>query len=197
MRVELQQLETDECLSLEDVKLHCRIDIDADDDWVTDNIKAAREFIEQYIDGVTIPQRFTVWYDSKEVACFKSILLLPKRPLINVIDIKYYDSSNNETVFSTDNYVVSGDRIALLDTSYWPSSLRTFDGLSVEYVAGQGTYEEEDEEIIYTEEVPYGIKLAMAKFLAHQYENRGDAEGMNTLPKDIYDLLLAYRRFTL
>jgi uncharacterized phiE125 gp8 family phage protein len=205
MRVELSQLETDECLTLDEAKLHARVDINDDDDWIESKIIAARQYVENYIDSAVIPQTLIAYYDACEVLCLKRAFRLPRVPVITIGSVKYYDSENTETEMDAADYFKSGDRIALADNVYWPTELRKVDALKIEFVAGFGEESEEDEEAAYTQTVPENIKLAMGLLIGHWYQNREaiyDPLAKFEPQKDnishgVSALLMPYRRFSL
>lgn len=195
MRIETSStLLTSECITLSEVKLHCKIDIDDDDTLLADNIIAARKWIEQYIDGVTIPQTITAYYDECELIKFGRIIKTPVTPALTITSITTYDEEDSGTVFDSAGYYRSGDRIALRDAYDWPSSsVRAFDALKIILVAGFGTFSSPS----WTQVVPRDIKKATALLIAHWYQNRGDEEKSNTMPAEIYNLLFPYRRISL
>lgn len=186
---------TDECIDLTTAKLHARVDIDDEDSWFTANIKAARQWAESYIDGATIPQTFTVYYDSIDVAKFCRAIDLPKRNVISVSSITSYDMDGNATTFDSSKYYLSGDRVALKNNEDWPSdNLRDYDALKIIFSCGFGTFTAPS---TWAATIPNDIKQAMLMLIAHWYQNRGDEVAENIIPREIYNFLFPYRRFSL
>lgn len=194
MRIELLQLETAECISVAEAKLHCHVDSNAEDGWFGERITAVRELAEFYIDKPIIPKSFRAYYDLNDVLWFKPILNLPRNPAMSITEIKYYDSSDDDTVFSSDNYRLSGNRIVLADGSDWPSGdLRLHDSLTIDFVAGFGLITIEEDETVISSNVPKNIKAEMLSMLAFFYENRGDASAIYKFSS----LLQPYRKFSI
>lgn len=185
---------TSECITVAEAKLHARVDIDDEDSWFTANITAARQWVESYIDGATIPQTFTVYYDSIDVAKFCRAIELPRRNVISVTSVTSYDMDANASVFDSSKYYLSGDRIALKNDSDWPSdNLRYFDAIKIIFNSGFGSFSSPT----WSQSVPKDIKQATLMLIAHWYQNRGDEVAENIIPREIYNFLFPYRRFSL
>jgi uncharacterized phiE125 gp8 family phage protein len=205
MRLETPELETAECILLAEAKLHCRVDSDAEDDWFDEKIPAARQFVEKFIDGAVLPQTIIAYYDAIEVSCFDQVLNLPVQPVISIASVTSYDSADAATVFSSSNYRLSGNRIALGDSANWPTNLRNIDSVAIEFLAGFGTESVVDEETVITAVVPEDIKQAMLLVLAHWYQNREAAYDplakfepqKESIPYGVRALLMPYRHFSL
>ena len=172
-----------EPLSLSDAKLHCYIDTTATDALVTALINVARNWVEQYCLNSLITQTWTVTYDYFDTAnnewIRKRKLRLPQSPVQSITSITSYDLNNNATVFDPANYMLSGDRIVLNDTSEWPSALRKFDCLQIVFKAGYGDA---------AANVPNNIIQAMKMLVATWYEQR-DALTNDILAKNNMQLL--------
>jgi uncharacterized phiE125 gp8 family phage protein len=190
-----------EPLSLEDAKLHCYIDIDATDPLVSALITVARNWVEQYCLNSLITQSWTVTYDYKDTAeglwFLKRKLRLPQSPIQTITEINTYDGNNNATVFDSANYRLSGDCIVLNDNQSWPSNLRLYDSIQIEFEAGFG-----DD----AEDVPKNIILAMKMLIAGWYEQRGSLTDdmlaktnmqMLPVPFGVTALLSKYRTYVI
>jgi uncharacterized phiE125 gp8 family phage protein len=157
-----------EPLSLADAKLHCYIDISATDSLVTALIAVARRWVEQFCLNSLITQSWTVTYDYRDTRegswINKRVLRLPQSPIQSITAITTYDKDNNATVFDSSNYRLSGDRVVLNDDDAWPTNLRLYDSLQIDFKAGFG-----DAAI----NVPPNIVLAMKMLVAQWYEQRG------------------------
>jgi len=157
-----------EPLSLSDAKLHCYIDISATDSLVTALIAVARRWVEQFCLNSLITQSWTVKYDYRDTLegtwILKRGIRLPQSPIQSITAITTYDKDNNATVFDSSNYRLSGDRVILNDADEWPTNLRLFDCLQIDFKAGFG-----DAAI----NVPPNIILAMKMLIAQWYEQRG------------------------
>lgn len=97
-------------------------------------------------------------------------ITIPSVPVVSISSIVYYTSDNTETTFATASYRLDALREpprVLINAGYsWPSGMRNEDSLVVEYVAG------------YTaaSAVPPGLKVAILRAAAGEYESREIAE---------------------
>lgn len=187
-----------EPLSLSEVKLHCYIDGTTFDSMLNVLIQTARIWVEQYCINSIITQSWRVTYDYHDATegfwMGKRKFLLPQQPVQSIATVTTYDSENSPTVFDASNYRLSGDRLVLNDNFYWPSNLRLFDALQVDFVAGFGSQ---------ASDVPPNITLAMKMLIACWFENResitDDMLATNSipaiqLPYGVSALLATYRR---
>lgn len=170
---------TSEPVTASDVKLYTRVLGSAEDTLINTWIKEAREIAEGYQHRAYITQTIELTYD-----CFPDddIITLPRCPLVSVNSIKYYDSDNNETTYSSDNYQVdtasTPGRIALNYGVLWPSvTLRSMNGVVINYTAGFGD----------ASAVPSAVKDAIYLYCAYKYENRIAEDG--TIPQAFWDIL--------
>jgi uncharacterized phiE125 gp8 family phage protein len=157
-----------EPLSLADAKLHAYIDISATDSLVTALITVARRWVELFCSNALITQSWIVTYDFCDTFeglwWHKRRIRLPQSPIQSITAITTYDKDNNATVFDAANYRLSGDRVVLNDSASWPSNLRLYDSLKIEFKAGFGNT---------ADKVPPNIILAMKMLVAQWYEQRG------------------------
>jgi uncharacterized phiE125 gp8 family phage protein len=182
MRLDFQQLEVAECISLADAKEHCRIDDDAGDDYVTDLITRARAHCENWCGTALLPQSWIAYYDMSDCFIDKPLLRLPHLKIMSITEVNSYDSENAETTYSSSNYFLSGDRLILNSNSSFPTDVRDYDSMAIEFISGYGTVEvDEEEEETIVESVPSPVKQAMLKLMLHWHENRGAIyDPMNT-----------------
>ncbi len=183
-----------EPITLTETKLHCKIETDADDLWLTAQITSARQMVEKYIKGKLISQVVTIYYDRCDDVFCRRQITMPTKKLISVTSLTTYDVNNTAAVFSSSNYIVSGNRIALNENINWPSNNREFDCVKVIGVFGYGASESD---------VPGPLKLAMLELISHWYENRqalfdpmSPAPTLDTAPYQVTALLQAYRTIT-
>jgi len=128
---------TTEPVTLDEVKLNSRIEIDADDDLLTSLIQTSREFCEQYQNKAYATQTITAKMDS---FC-SSEIELPCPPLVSVTSIKYYDISGVEQTVSTTVYDIDTTsepgKIFLKYNQTWPSDCRGHhNDVTIVYIAG-------------------------------------------------------------
>ena len=187
----------EEPLTLDEAKLHCRVDISADDELITALITSARLWVEQHCINSLITQSYTVTYDyhdrSNGFWIVKRKFRLPQSPIQEIETITTYDSDNNATELDSDNYRLSGDYIVLNDNASWPTNLRLYDCLQIDFIAG------------FSDEangIPKSIIQAMKMLVATWYENRESITddvlaSMNSnaleIPFGVKSLLAPYR----
>lgn len=156
---------TVEPVTLDEVKLHCRIDHDDEDTLLTTLITAARQYCETFTGRAFITQ--TIQYDLPRWPQRKAIYL-PSPSLQNVVSVTWWDVEGNDTVLTagTDYLVDTAPEpgmVLLPDGILWPNEpLYTVHPIRVEYVAGYGL----------AADVPEYIKAAIKLYAAALYENR-------------------------
>jgi uncharacterized phiE125 gp8 family phage protein len=164
MKLTVSVAPAEEPISLDEAKLHLRVDDTADDDLITALIIAARERLESVTWRSLITQTLVLtlddWPDSN---CIE----LPRPPLVSVSSVQYTDEDGNTSAFNSSNYLVStaGDpgAIVLKSSAGWPTdTLQAVDGVRITYVAGYGD----------AAAVPQVIKQALLMIVGHWYENR-------------------------
>lgn len=180
-----------EPVALADVKLHARIDTDADDSLVAGFITAARQWVEQYTGRAIINQTWQLaldawpavaeeWWDGVRDGPIGGLnratfVTLPRPPLVSVTSVQVFDNTDTGTVWTSANYFVDTvrqpGRLALRLGSTWPVPTRITNGIIITYVAGygsDGTY------------VPEPIKTAIRQLVTHWYEHRGEAPQLSS-----------------
>ena len=154
---------TEEPLSLDEAKLHLRVDGTAEDDYIAGLIKAAREACE-----IEARRAFVTRTLDLSITCWPDyVLALPLPPLVSVTSIKYTDEDGSEGTVSASTYVVNANvepgLIICKPSQSWPSvNLMPGPSIVVRYVAGFGT----------AADVPAVYKQAMLLLIGHMYENR-------------------------
>jgi len=141
-----------EPVSIDEAKLHCRIDIDDENVNVLKWIQAARTKVEKDTGRALITQTWDLFLDAVPpwMATHWSTLPYPRMdataiqvpypPLASVTSVNVTDPAGAETVWASSNYIVDTasvpGRIALSATGSWPTNLRTFQPIRVRFVAG-------------------------------------------------------------
>lgn len=154
-----------EPVSLELFGTHAHVNTEDDFQNQLLYISAARQWIEDYTNRALITQTWRYTMDGPP-ACAASILL-PRAPLVSVTTITSYNASDVAAVMLNTTYYVDlvrePGRIYLNDGIAWPSDLRYFDALVVEYVAGYGDAEDD---------VPLQLRQAICLLAAQWYSDR-------------------------
>jgi uncharacterized phiE125 gp8 family phage protein len=207
MRVEASgNILTDECISLDEAKLHARVDLDTMDDFIRDDlIPSARRYAESYIGGAILPQEVTMWLDALDLGMkspwgemywrsgYRYINLhgIPVR----ISQFRIFDDAGNPTIWNPNNYELTGRKLILREDLPW--EIRDYDTYAVTYVAGYGVYDEDEE--TWTESVPADIKLALKMMITHWYQNpESFQEGAKGhIPLGVCSILDRYRNYAL
>jgi uncharacterized phiE125 gp8 family phage protein len=159
-------------VEIEEVKSHLRIDSTDEDYYLQSLINSARNFGEGFQNRAYNTQTWELWLDDFPSDDFIS---LPRPPLQSVSSVKYYGTDNTEYTMSSADYFVDSKsepgRVCLGYGKTWPTtSLRSFNGVCVTYVAG------------YAGQVPGNIKQAMLLLIGHWYENRESVSQVDLKP---------------
>lgn len=150
---------------------------DAHDEQLRTAIQEAREQWESDTDSITCYQTLRIKTD--RIACpsqeFPGTigyfayslegLVLPKRPIVSITSLKYYDVNNTLTTLPTSVYNLdtARGRIQLQYLQEWPSTVTRWDAWEITYQSGysqDGTL------------VPAIAKRAMLLLIGHYFENR-------------------------
>lgn len=197
----------EEPVSLEEMKLHLRVDIDDDDPLISALIEAARMRAEVLLRQTVILTTYDLFFDDFPASANgyfdrlvrqqgpspqwlpngAAILYLPKPPLVSVASVKYYDSSGTQQTYDPARYFVStglGSRIQPTVGNVWPVVRQQIDGVVVRYTAG----------LANAAAVPQNVKAAMKLMVGHWYENREETVVgtiINSVPNAVDALLAA------
>lgn len=156
-----------EPVTLEEAKLHLRVDHTEDDLLISEYIKASRMFVEKFTARALVAQTWELVIDSFP----SSEIQLPLPPLQSVESIKYDDSAGVEQTLGTTQYevdTVSEPGWVVPVITGWPSG--TFNGINavrIRFVAG---YASANSPPIDT--VPSSLKSAILLQVGNFYANR-------------------------
>lgn len=207
-----------EPVSLAEAKVHCRIDHDDDDDYISSLISVAREKIDGrdgYLGRAIIAQtwdwkfgRFDrrapegefprfIWDHRR---CDEWRLELPLPPLQSVVSVKYLDTNAIEQTLSPSLYVVTGvngwqpAQLEPAVNTSWPSVYNQPEAIRIRLSCGYAPKDPltspDPIATDYTDSVPDSIKLAIKIMVAAWYENR---ESLGVMPDSVGALLATYR----
>lgn len=172
-------------VSLNEAKIHLRVDQDHDDALITGMIESARILCEQTTGLALISRNYDLyldvwpgtslsgWWDGVREGADSldpvRQLNLPRPPLVSVTDIVTLDEQENETVFPAESYYVDTygipGRIVLKKDASPPLPIRHASGIRVAFTAGYGSA---------PENVPAALRHGILRIVAHLYQNRGD-----------------------
>jgi uncharacterized phiE125 gp8 family phage protein len=177
-----------EPVSLDEAKLHLRIDGVGEDALISQLIAAARRRVETAAGLVMITQDWSVFLDRWPAS---PILELPLAPIQSIEEVRIYGEDDESSLLDAAHYyadtLLRRPRLVLRRDRVWPAPGRAANGIEIRVVAGYGG----------ASDVPDGLRLAMLKLVAHWYENRGDEDEMATPPLAIAHLVNPYRELAL
>ncbi len=177
-----------EPVSLDEAKLHCRVDDSTDDLLISSLILAARLHVERSLDIALISQSWSLYLDNWPDATFVET---PIAPLISVDAVRVYGADGAPTTVDPADYIVDGasrrPRIARHGGAGWPRPGRALNGIEIAFTAGYGPE---------PEDTPMPVRQAIRMLVAHWYEAReaavpGDAP--ETVPLAVSSLIAPYR----
>jgi len=161
-----------EPLTLEEVKLHLRVDASDEDNLINIYIRAAREFTEAFLGRALVTQTWKLTIDEFPIGEIK----IPKPPLQSVSNVKYFDSAGLEQTLATSEYYVDAASepgwVVPVTNSVWPTPLDAINAVSVEFVAGYSPTADSPSNL--ASNVPFNIKAGMLLIIGNLYENRED-----------------------
>lgn len=184
-----------EPVSLDEAKLHLRVDIDDDDDAIVGYIAAARAYLEEITGRCLVSQTwdYTIddewpWVLNLESGTHEQMIELPKAPLVSVTSITYVDTAGANQTLSSGNYVVDGaGTIGRIYPTYnvdWPEVRDQKRAITVRFVAGYGT----------PLTIPEALKQAVLLLVGHFYAIRQPiGPAMQEVPMALSALLAPYR----
>lgn len=173
-----------EPVSLADMKTHLRVDLAADNDLITSQIKAARFAVEGFLRRQLITATWKYYLDK-----FPGTILLPRPPLQSISSITYTDSAGDTQTLSSSVYDVDTDsivgRVVEAYGQAWPTTREDINVVCVTFVAGYG-----DAATDVPDNIISGVKLLVTDL----YEHRGaQAERRLEENKTLWHLLWPYR----
>ncbi len=186
---------TEEPLTLAEVKEHLASadpDLTADDNWITAQITAVREYAEQETGRSLITQTWQRVTDQFPGGCWDgengldgNAIRLEKGPIQSITSIVYVDMGGTSQTLANTEYVTDSTgavtRIAPRFGKLWPIALPQLGSVTVTFVAGYGA----------ANQVPEGLKTWMKLRLAALFENREEVTAGGPLaPLPFVDSLL-------
>ena len=147
-----------EPVTLDEAKLHLRVDGADENALISAMISAARESCEDRIEG-TIP--VTGWRLTLDA--FPDAINLPRAPIASVESVKYLDAGGVQQTLSALDYLVdtvsTPGYIVPAYGKAWPETREQINAVEVEYTAGSAT-------------TPAALKAWMLLAIGDMYANR-------------------------
>jgi uncharacterized phiE125 gp8 family phage protein len=182
-------------VSLDEAKMHLRVDGDDENDLIKSLIEAATDYCDGqggFLGRALMDQTWELVLDSFPAREIK----IPLPPLIEVVSIKYDDGSGAEQTLSETRYTVDATSEPgwVLPVGSWPS---TFDGVNAVRIQFRCGYLDQSVSPP-TENVPASIKAAIKLILGHLYANRENVvigQSVAEVPLAAETLLRRYRLY--
>lgn len=149
-------------VSLEEAKLHLRVDHDDEDALITGYVAAATEWAEDFQQRSFVTRTYEL-----VLPRFPSggrVIRLPKPPAQSVTSIAYLDRDEATVTFDAGGYMLLKAQHGEihLRAEAWPRTAERGDAVTITYVAGYGD----------AAAVPEVAKSAILLLTGHLYENR-------------------------
>jgi uncharacterized phiE125 gp8 family phage protein len=178
MPLKLVLLPSEEPVTLQEARMHLRLE-SGEDDYIAGLIVAARRYCEAFQNRVYVTQTWDLFLDAFHSRCIK----VPLPPLQSIVFIKYNDSAGVlQTLKSSEYLLDSFSEPGLICLAYgksWPATYPEINSVQIRFVAGYGT----------AANVPQEIKEAILLKVADLYERRGD-EGFDKNVNEAIESLL-------
>lgn len=158
-------------VTLDEAKMHLRVDGDAEDALIEGLIAAATDDLTNYTGRAWVPQQWDEYFSD-----FPLLFRLSLAPVISIDGIFYRDSNGTEQPMDASIYSaqIIGDypTIHLIDGKDWPESFTAWDAVRVRYTAGYFPTEGADSPTHPAAGVPAAIKAAIKLRIGDLYQNR-------------------------
>lgn len=173
-----------EPITLAEVRQHLRLPEDVtEDDLLLGLVKTARVYCENYTRRALAEQTLETYQNRFSGA---DPIVLPCPPLLSVVEIGFTDSTGQETILSSSDYVVDADcepgRVLPAYGTTWPVfTPYPATSVRIRFVAGNAA-------------IPEPIHQALLLLIGHWYENReatGTAKDQTAF--SVHALLAPYR----
>jgi len=165
-----------EPVTLDEAKLHLRVDGADENALISAMISAARESCEDRIEGA-IP--VTGW--KLTLDAFPDAIRLPRAPIASVESVKYLDADGVQQTLSALDYLVdtvsTPGYIVPAYGKAWPETREQINAVEVEYTAGSAT-------------TPAALKAWMLLAIGDMYANREASSDKPTVAHGFADRLL-------
>lgn len=177
---------TDEPVSLDEMKRHLRVTIDQDDLVIFGMIQAAREHIERVTRRQFLRATYLYAFDTFPAS---RLIVLPRPPLVSIVSVSYFNTSNVETVFPDTDYDMDNlsepGRLYLLPDKTWPSTYNIPNAVRIRYRAGRNA----------ASGVAPSLRSLLMLMVGHLYEHREATieDGLSTIPLGFQALMWSNR----
>jgi len=156
---------TIEPVTRDKAKSHCRVEVSTDDEFISDLIAFARDYIE---DQVGVSYLTQTWEQTLDTFPYMNDPIeLLRWPVQSISSVVYYDSNGNAITWDPSNYVANTTskppRVGPVFAKFWPIlTLQTLANVKITYVTG----------FTAANLIPPRYMQALLMLIAHWYENR-------------------------
>lgn len=168
---------TVEPVTLAEAKAHLRVDTHDDDAYIAGLIRAAREWVEQYLDRTLVHTQWVMRFDKFPPDGMLDIEL-PRPPMVasgtaTAVALTFTYENGTTSTYSTAQYRVDRNAtpgaVKTLYGQTWPPHMQDDNAISVTWWAGYGDA---------GDKVPAAIRHAMLMLLGTWYERRASADNL-------------------
>lgn len=157
---------TPEPVTLDELKLHCKIDNDSEDVQLNAYLMAARQALEEEYATALIPTTCVLKLDNFPFDCSYGEIELRIAHVSSVISIGYVDANGNSQTLSGSNYELDAfgtpARIRPAFGLSWPSTRVKMNAVTVTFMAGYAT----------PDVVPANVKVMILLLAAEMFDKR-------------------------
>ena len=173
-----------EPVTLAEAKLHLRVDLSADDNYITALIEGACQWVSNLCRRQLVTATWQLTLDK-----FPGEIVVPYPPLQS-LTIAYVATSGVEQTLSASLYLVDSEgepgRVRPAYGQSWPATRGQMNAVEVTFVAGYGS----------ASDVPQGLKQAILYIVGHWYRFREavvDGKAPARVPLAVESLCWQYR----
>lgn len=161
MAAKLITAPTSEPITLDEAKLHLRVDGTAEDALITALIVAARQGAEQMTGRALMSQTWEIAFDK-----FADVVILQRPPLVSITTVTYLDEAGVSKTLAPAAYVLDSysepARLTPVAGTCWPTTLHQANAVVIRFACGYAS----------AADVPQEIKSWMLLRIGMMYENR-------------------------
>lgn len=154
-----------EPVTLEEAKLHLRVDHDDEDDYIAGLVTAAREMVERLTGRQLVAATWDFVYARFPCGGWGE-LYLPAAPVQSVTSVSYVDGDGDAQTVDADAWELSAaSEPAIIRPAVgytWPATADTLEAVTVRAVCGYGD----------ADDVPQSLRRAVLLIVGHWYTNR-------------------------
>jgi uncharacterized phiE125 gp8 family phage protein len=179
-----------EPLSLDEAKLHCKVELSVTDDdaLISALMLAVRQAAESELRRALLTQTWR-WTADGFPASSDAVLHLPRPPLQSVSSVKYLDAAGVLQTLAASAYVVDTitqpGRLQLAVDQTWPTTQAVLNATQIDFVAGWTS----------AANVPAAIRVGMKLWIGTLYRNRESVSPavMSEIPDGVRRLWAPHR----